>query len=232
MKQVSIQYNVAYNDVAIANDNVREIFDLSAPAWHYAMKRVMDVTLALAALAILSPVLILTAVIIRLDSKGPAMFTQTRWGQGGRKIKIYKFRSMFVDMGDNSGVSQTISDDPRITRVGKIIRRFNVDELPQLINILKGDMSVVGPRCHAVGMLAAGSLYEELVPGYHQRHVMRPGLTGLAQMRGWRGPTDRPAKARARIAADLYYVENFSFWLDIYIILQTIKVELTDGKGF
>lgn len=232
MKQVSIQYNVAYNDVTIANDNAREIFNLSAPAWHYAMKRVMDVTLALSALAILSPVLILTAVIIRFDSKGPSMFTQTRWGQGGRKIKIYKFRSMFVDMGDNSGVSQTIFDDPRITRVGKIIRRFNVDELPQLINILKGDMSVVGPRCHAVGMLAAGALYEELVPGYHQRHVMRPGLTGLAQMRGWRGPTDRPAKARARIAADLYYVENFSFWLDIYIILQTIKVELTDGKGF
>jgi lipopolysaccharide/colanic/teichoic acid biosynthesis glycosyltransferase len=139
---------------------------------------------------------------------------------------------MFSDKGDSSGVQQTVAGDARITRVGAFLRKTSVDELPQLFNVLKGDMSLVGPRCHAVGMKAAGMLYEELVPHYHWRHLMRPGITGLAQMRGWRGPTDTITKSRARINADLRYVENFSLWLDIKIIFGTIINELFNSSAF
>jgi lipopolysaccharide/colanic/teichoic acid biosynthesis glycosyltransferase len=129
-------------------------------------------------------------------------------------------------------VNQTIKGDPRITKVGAFLRRTNLDEIPQIYNVLRGDMSLVGPRCHAIGMLAGGVLYEELVPEYHDRHSMRPGLTGLAQMRGLRGPTDKPAKARARIASDLRYVENFSLLLDVQILIGTIVNEMRGGQGF
>lgn len=199
---------------------------------HFFIKRLMDIVVSLTAILILLPFFLAVAFLIRLDSKGPALFTQLRWGKGGKKIRIYKFRSMRTDLCDHSGVQQTVVGDPRVTRIGSIIRRTNIDELPQLFNVLKGDMSLVGPRCHAIGMLAAGMTYEALVPEYHKRHAMRPGITGLAQMRGLRGPTDRPGKARARIACDLHYIENFSVWLDIRIILGTVMSELVGGKGF
>jgi polysaccharide biosynthesis protein PslA len=192
----------------------------------------MDLGIALIALVVMTPLLLAIAAMIRVESRGPALFTQIRWGKDGRTIRVYKFRSMYTDKCDLSGVAQTVRNDPRITRVGRAIRRLNLDELPQLLNVLRGDMSLVGPRCHAVGMLAAGIPYEELVPDYHERHVMRPGMTGLAQMRGLRGPTDRASKARARVACDLYYVENFSLWLDLTIIAGTIRSELRGGKGF
>jgi lipopolysaccharide/colanic/teichoic acid biosynthesis glycosyltransferase len=139
---------------------------------------------------------------------------------------------MRADAGDASGVAQTVENDPRLTRIGAFIRKTNIDELPQLLNVLRGDMSLVGPRCHAIGMLAAGVRYEELVPHYHDRHAVKPGLTGLAQMRGLRGPTDRPGKARARIASDLYYIENFSIRLDLWIMFGTVMSEIKGGKGF
>jgi lipopolysaccharide/colanic/teichoic acid biosynthesis glycosyltransferase len=223
---------VEYDAINPANDNYKLKYGDEAPSWEFAAKRAVDVLVSLIAVITLLPLFVLICAIICAESRGSPLFSQVRWGKDGQKIKIYKFRSMFTDRGDVSGVAQTTRNDPRITRVGHFIRRSNIDELPQLINVLKGDMSLVGPRCHAVGMLAAGVTYEELVPDYHQRHSMRPGLTGLAQMRGLRGPTDRPSKARARIACDLYYVTNFSIWLDVYIILQTIRMELTNGKGF
>lgn len=198
----------------------------------FALKRTMDIAGASIALVALAPVLLTVAALVKLDSRGPVLFSQVRWGMNGRKIRVYKFRSMRTDMCDATGVAQTVKDDPRITRIGAILRRTNIDELPQLINVLKGDMSLVGPRCHAIGMLAAGRLYEELVPHYHLRHRMRPGITGLAQMRGLRGPTDRSDKARARIVSDLYYVENFSVWLDVRIMVGTVISELRGGKGF
>ncbi|MBP2547966.1 lipopolysaccharide/colanic/teichoic acid biosynthesis glycosyltransferase [Neorhizobium galegae] len=201
-------------------------------ALHLAMKRGLDISASLAALIVLAPLLLLVALIIRIESKGPVLFTQKRWGQGCKPIRVYKFRSMYTDRGDPTGIAQTVKDDPRVTRIGRIIRRTNIDELPQLLNVLKGEMSLVGPRCHAIGMLAAGMPYEELVREYHRRHLMKPGITGLAQMRGLRGPTDRPSKARARIACDLYYVENFSMWLDLKIIIGTMRSELTGGQGF
>ena len=196
------------------------------------LKRAFDVSASLSALIVLMPLFVAIVLLVRLDSPGPALFRQTRWGQNCRKIRVYKFRSMRADRGDASGVAQTVRNDPRVTRVGAILRRTNLDELPQLLNVLKGDMSLVGPRCHAIGMQAAGMLYEELVPEYHHRHVMRPGMTGLAQMRGLRGPTDRAAKARARLASDLYYVENFSILLDAKIIVGTVISEMRGGNGF
>lgn len=199
---------------------------------HLFLKRVSDVSLSASALLLLLPLLLLVAFAIKLESRGPVLFKQIRWGMNGRKITVYKFRSMFTDQSDETGVAQTVANDPRVTRVGRFIRRTNIDELPQLLNVLRGDMALVGPRCHAVGMLAAGVPYEELVPEYHLRHAMRPGLTGLAQMRGLRGPTDRASKARARISCDLYYIRNFSIWLDLYIIIQTIRSELRGGSGF
>ena len=196
------------------------------------LKRAFDVVIAFIALVVLAPLLLLIALLIKVDSTGPVFFSQKRWGFGGRQINVYKFRSMRADLGDKSGVAQTIENDPRITRLGNILRRTNIDELPQLINVLKGDMSLVGPRCHPIGMLAGGIPYEALVPGYHRRHAMPPGITGLAQMRGLRGPTVSVAKARQRIAADIYYVENFSLWLDIKILFGTVRNELVGSSGY
>jgi lipopolysaccharide/colanic/teichoic acid biosynthesis glycosyltransferase len=201
------------------------------PLQHF-LKRTIDIAASLSALIVLLPFFAAIALLIRTDSPGPVLFRQIRWGKNCTKIKVYKFRSMRTDLGDASGVAQTVQNDPRITRIGAILRRTNLDELPQLLNVLKGDMSLVGPRCHAIGMLAAGMVYEELVPEYHYRHLVRPGITGLAQMRGLRGPTDRSAKARARIASDLFYVENFSIFLDIRIIVGTFISEMRGGNGF
>lgn len=195
-------------------------------------KRTSDIIFALSGLAMLAPLLIAVAVAIRLDSKGPILFSQMRWGKGMRRIKVYKFRTMRTDLCDTSGVKQTVADDPRITRLGKFLRRSNIDELPQLINVLLGDMSIVGPRCHPIGMLAAGVPYEELVENYHERHKVRPGITGLAQMKGLRGPTVEARKARARIAADIYYIENQSLWLDAKILAGTFRNEFLKSSGF
>lgn len=195
-------------------------------------KRLMDILIAGFALLVLLPLLLFCALIVRLESKGPALFTQWRWGKDGRKFRVYKFRSMRTELGDVSGVQQTVKNDPRITRFGAFLRKSNIDELPQLLNVLKGDMSLVGPRCHAIGMKAAGVLYEELVPSYHLRHVMRPGITGLAQMRGLRGPTDTPVRSRARIASDIYYVSNYSLMLDLKIMVGTLRNEVFKGSGF
>lgn len=196
------------------------------------IKRAIDFFAALFGILLLSPVLVLFIIAIKLDSKGPAFFTQDRWGKDGKLIKVYKFRSMRTDMCDEKGVKQTTENDLRITRIGGFLRKSNIDELPQLLNVLKGDMSIFGPRCHPVGMLAAGKLYEDLVQNYHLRHIVRPGITGLAQVRGLRGPTVRSSKARARIETDLHYIRNFSLWLDIKIIYLTVKNELINSSGF
>ncbi len=194
-------------------------------------KRAMDIAVSLVALIVLLPLLLAVAVLIKLESPGPVFFRQARWGKDCKVVHVLKFRSMRLEHCDPTGVNQTIERDPRITRIGRFIRRTNIDELPQLFNVVKGDMSLVGPRCHPLGMLAAGVIYENLVANYHERHVMRPGITGLAQARGLRGPTTRPAKARARIAADIHYVKNFSLWLDLKIIYWTLLSEIRGGTG-
>lgn len=196
------------------------------------IKRVCDILVALFSIMLLSPILILSSIIIKLDSEGPVFFTQERWGKDGKQVKVYKFRSMYVDACDAKGLKQAIPNDPRITRFGAFLRKSNVDELPQLFNVFLGDMSLVGPRCHPIKMLAGGMLYEELIPHYHMRHTVRPGITGLAQVRGLRGPTVRPSRAKARIKLDLHYIRNFSLWLDLKIIYLTLKNELFGGSGF
>ena len=201
-------------------------------AFQLIVKRATDILISGSSLVILIPLFLLIAVLIKIESRGPVLFTQQRWGMGGKKIKVYKFRSMRTELGDPSGVQQTVQNDPRITPFGAFLRKSNFDELPQLLNVLKGDMSLVGPRCHAIGMKAAGVQYEELVPSYHERHKMRPGITGLAQMRGLRGPTISPSKSKARIACDIHYVNNFSLLLDLKIAFGTLRHEMFRGTGF
>jgi lipopolysaccharide/colanic/teichoic acid biosynthesis glycosyltransferase len=198
----------------------------------YGIKRVFDIVVSLSAIVVLLPMLLVIAMTIKATSRGPVFFKQVRWGAGGRKIEVLKFRSMRADACDVSGVAQTVKNDPRVTPIGSWLRKSNVDELPQLLNVLKGDMSLIGPRCHPVGMLAAGRPYEELVHNYHLRHAVRPGITGLAQIRGLRGPTIQASKARQRIACDLYYIQHYSLWLDLKIILGTIRNEVFGGSGF
>ncbi len=205
---------------------------LSSPlAARSLVKRAFDVTFSLVVLVLLLPVMLMIAAAIKFDSRGPVFFKQVRWGKDQKPIQVYKFRSMRTDLCDITGVTQTVEGDPRITRLGSFLRKSSLDELPQFINVLKGDMSVVGPRCHAIGMFAAGVPYEDLVANYHERHQVRPGITGLAQVRGWRGPTVDPVHAKARVACDLYYIENYSFFLDLQIIAATIRSELTGGTG-
>jgi polysaccharide biosynthesis protein PslA len=196
------------------------------------VKRVFDIIASFLAIIVLSPLLLFVVIAVKTTSRGPIFFKQARWGMNGKTFEVYKFRSMHLDACDAFGIVQAVKDDPRVTSVGAWLRKSNLDELPQLFNVLRGDMSLVGPRCHPVGMLAAGKPYEELVLNYHQRHAMRPGITGLAQARGLRGPTVQISKARQRIACDLYYVEHFSILLDIKIIARTIRNEVFGGTGF
>lgn len=194
-------------------------------------KRGLDIVGALIGLLVLAPLLAITAICVKLTDRGPVFFRQTRVGREGKAFEILKFRSMHWDRCDISGVAQTVAKDHRVTPIGSFIRRTSIDELPQLINVLTGDMSLVGPRPHVRGMLAAGIPYEKLVPQYDFRHEMRPGLTGWAQCNGLRGPTVDPNKALQRVGHDFAYIQNFSLWLDAKILLKTIATELLSSTA-
>ena len=194
-------------------------------------KRAVDVVGASFGLLILAPLQFGIAIAIKATSPGPIFFRQKRYGYHNRRFSIYKFRTMYTHLGDDRGTRQTTSDDPRITPLGRILRKTSLDELPQLINVLVGDMSLVGPRPHVPGMLAGGRLYEELTPYYFQRHNMRPGITGLAQVSGYRGNTTAPLSAIERIDHDLQYIERWSLRLDLSIIMQTAIREFISGSG-
>lgn len=196
------------------------------------LKKTLDLTGAGTALVLLIPLFIAIAAAIKLTSRGPVLFRQRRYGLDGETFTLLKFRSMHVERCDASGVAQTVPDDPRVTVVGAFLRRSNFDELPQLINVLRGEMSLVGPRPHVPGMLAAGVPYETFDPRYMDRHRVRPGITGLAQVNGFRGETKDAYAAHMRLENDLDYIQRQSLRLDIRILAATMVREFLKGSGY
>jgi Undecaprenyl-phosphate glucose phosphotransferase len=196
------------------------------------LKLLLDYCLATAAFIILLPVLLLTAAAIRIESSGPVFFRQKRFGFNNTEISVLKFRSMYVNQQDVSGAQRTEKNDPRVTHVGRFIRRTSIDELPQLINVLKGDMSLVGPRPHATMMRVGDKYYFDAVKGYAARHRVKPGITGLAQVRGLRGEINTAERARKRVEYDIYYIENWSPLLDIRIMIETFFKLVWDQHAY
>ncbi|PTR15082.1 putative colanic acid biosynthesis UDP-glucose lipid carrier transferase [Nitrosospira sp. Nsp2] len=192
------------------------------------IKRVSDIVLSLLILALISPLLLLIAATIKLDSRGPIIFKQRRYGLDGEEIVVYKFRSMRV-CEDGDTIRQAQKDDSRVTRFGAFLRRNSLDELPQFVNVLQGRMSIVGPRPHAV---AHNEIYRNLIKGYMIRHKVKPGITGWAQVNGYRGETRTLDKMQARIDHDLDYLRNWSLRLDLHIILKTVLIVLRDRAAY
>lgn len=190
------------------------------------LKRIFDIVMAGAALVILLPLFVVVAILIKRDTPGPVLFMQTRIGRSNKMFRIRKFRSMRVDGSDGAGHRSTEREDDRITKVGRFIRRTSIDELPQILNVLTGEMSIVGPRPHALGSRAADKLFWEVDHRYWHRHAAKPGLTGLAQVRGYRGATVIEEDLENRLRADLEYLESWSIWRDLKIILLTFRVLL------
>src|SRR5258708_11681159 len=173
-------------------------------------------------LLLVYPLMLLAAIAIKLDSRGPVFFKQKRYGFNNELIEVYKLRSMYVDQCDAAASMLVTKGDARVTRVGAFLRKTSIDELPQLINVaLKGNLSLVGPRPHAVHAKAEDRLYDEAVDGYFARHRVKPGITGWAHVSGWRGETDTQEKIQQRVEHDLYYIENWSVLLDLYILAMT-----------
>ncbi|WP_254602519.1 sugar transferase [Sphingomonas bacterium] len=196
-----------------------------------AIKRTLDLVLVVAATPLLVPLMALVAIAVKLDSPGPVFFRQPRVGLGNRVFHIYKFRSMRLAHSDVAGSQLTTRNDVRVTRVGEFIRRTSLDELPQVLNVLAGDMSIVGPRPHPLAALAAERLYWEVDSRYWHRHAVKPGMTGLAQIRGFRGNTEKETDLTNRLQADLEYVAGWSIWRDLGIIIATFRV-LTHRNAF
>ncbi len=205
----------------IGNVPFFDVFDKPIADWDSIIKRVFDLVFASIAIVMLSPLMLAAAVAIKLDSKGTVLFRQKRYGFNNEIIDVFKFRSMYTDMTDANAVKLVTKDDPRVTRVGRFIRKTSIDELPQLFNVLTGALSLVGPRPHAMQAKAANRLYDEVVDGYFPRHRVKPGITGWAQIHGWRGETDTQDKIQQRVEHDLFYIENWSVFLDLYICLMT-----------
>jgi Undecaprenyl-phosphate glucose phosphotransferase len=201
---------------------VLDVFDRPIADWDVVMKSLFDKVVGGLALVALSPVMLLVALAIKLQSRGPVLFKQKRYGFNNELIEVFKFRSMYVDQSDATAAKLVTKGDPRVTKVGRVIRKTSLDELPQLFNVVfKGNLSLVGPRPHAVHAKAVDRLYDEAVDGYFARHRVKPGITGWAQINGWRGETDSQEKIQARVEHDLYYIENWSVLFDLYILAMT-----------
>jgi len=208
------------------------LFDRPISGWSSVFKRIEDQVIALAAIAFMAPLMLVVAAAIKLDSRGPIFFKQRRFGFNDRLIEVWKFRTMRVECTDADAAEQTTRRDPRVTRIGRFLRKSSLDELPQLFNVLRGDMSIVGPRPHAVATRAEGRLFQDVVDRYAARHRVRPGITGWAQVNGWRGETDTIDKIRTRVEYDLYYIDNWSVWFDLYIILKTFTAIFRTGNAY
>ena len=194
------------------------LFDTPLSGINMIFKRLEDVIVSTVILILISPVLLIISVAVKFSSPGPVLFRQLRYGMDGKPIRVWKFRSMRV-MENDKNVVQATKNDIRVTKVGKFLRSTSLDELPQFFNVLCGQMSVVGPRPHAV---AHNEQYRALIQGYMLRHKVKPGITGLAQINGWRGETDTLEKMEKRIEYDLLYIRGWSIWLDLKIIFLTV----------
>ena len=202
----------------INNTPTIPLFDSRIDGINRFLKRIEDIVIGSMILVLISPILLMIAIAIKATSPGPVLFKQLRYGLNGKSIRVYKFRSMKV-MENGAKVTQATKDDPRVTTVGRFIRRTSLDELPQFFNVILGNMSIVGPRPHAV---AHNEEYRKLIPGYMLRHKVKPGITGLAQISGWRGETDTLDKMEKRIECDLEYIRTWSLLLDLKIIFLTV----------
>ncbi len=208
------------------------VFSKPLSDWKLLTKEIENRVLAAAIFFLLLPLFLVLAMLIKLDSPGPVFFRQRRYGFNNQLIDVHKFRTMHYDQRDPDAERLTAPNDPRVTRVGRFLRRLSLDELPQFINVLKGEMSIVGPRPHALSAKAGGRLYEEAVEEYAARHRVKPGITGWAQINGWRGETDTVEKIQKRVEHDLYYIENWSIALDLKIILMTPLVLLKGSNAY
>jgi len=205
------------------------LFERPLTGWNYFAKRTEDFVLAAVCLAFLAPLLAVVALAVKLDSPGPILFRQQRFGFNNNLFTVFKFRTMYHQPGPEVGVPQARRADPRVTRIGALLRRTSMDELPQLWNVLRGEMSIVGPRPHAV---AHNEEYAELISQYLGRHRVKPGITGWAQVNGLRGETDTPEKMERRVQFDLYYIDNWSLLLDLKIILKTLFVGFVHENAY
>jgi Undecaprenyl-phosphate glucose phosphotransferase len=209
-----------------------DVVDKPITDWDVIIKWLFDKTVAAMALLGLAPVMALVALAIKLDSRGPVLFRQKRHGFNNELIEVFKFRSMFVDQADANASRLVTKGDPRVTTVGRFIRKTSLDELPQLFNVIRGELSLVGPRPHALQAKAADQLYHDVVDGYFARHKVKPGITGWAQINGWRGETDTPDKIQKRVEHDLYYIDNWSVLLDLYILFKTPFALLSSENAY
>ncbi|KSB89748.1 hypothetical protein AS593_01600 [Caulobacter vibrioides] len=216
----------ADRDAALAH--LADLSGAPTDARRAMVKRAQDLAVAGLGLIVAAPVMLGVALAVKLDSPGPVFFRQRRHGFNNETILIWKFRSMRHEMADARAARQISADDDRVTRVGKFIRRTSLDELPQLFNVLSGEMSIVGPRPHAIGMMTGDVESAKLVATYAHRHRMKPGVTGWAAIKGSRGAVDTPELVRQRVAYDVEYIERQSFWLDLYVILMTVPCLLGD----
>ena len=216
----------------IAGLPVLHLFDRPISGWSQLTKTIEDRVLATLFLILLLPLFLVLPVVIKLTSPGPVLFKQKRYGFNDQLIEVWKFRTMYHHLQDAEANELTRKDDARVTPVGRFLRQSSLDELPQLFNVLKGNMSLVGPRPHPIAAKAGGQLYYDVVDQYAARHRVKPGITGWAQVNGWRGETRTVDEIEKRVECDIFYIDNWSIWLDIRIIAKTVLVILRDAKAY
>jgi len=214
---------------SVGGVNCLNISEKPISEWNYFLKRIEDIILSLLILVLILPLLVVIATAIKLDSRGPVVFRQKRYGFNNEVFDVYKFRSMYFNRPPEQGVPQAKRNDPRVTRVGKFLRATSLDELPQVFNVLQGVMSLVGPRPHAV---AHNEQYAETITGYFARHRVKPGITGWAQVNGWRGETDSHVKLENRVRHDIEYIENWSLFLDLKILFMTAFIVFVQKSAY
>jgi Undecaprenyl-phosphate glucose phosphotransferase len=213
----------------IAGVPMLNVFEKPLSGWNYIVKITEDRMLAAVILVVIAPLFALISLLIKLDSRGPVLFRQMRYGFNNEVIEVFKFRTMYIDHCEEHKVAQATRHDPRVTRIGRFLRRTSLDELPQLINVLKGTMSIVGPRPHAI---AHNEQYSRLIDEYLARHRVKPGITGWAQVNGLRGETETLDKMEQRVRYDLYYIENWSLLFDLRIIMRTMFVGFSHPNAY